>query len=198
MLHDEGWKLFMLLPRKKLEERVFSFQEGTWLRLLLFFSPRPHVRRECFRLGSDRTWELQEGVCHNTGCCARQQSSPTQTSSLFRTSTQEPPLTPGTSAGKSADEILCWDHLPPTSTTRTTRRDLTPPNKFWMSPFLSTLCHGNSDFLVVGCTSPGGAISVQGAHLSCPPPGLPRTVATHPLPFRVGVHRLRWPSKPGC
>ena len=41
------------------------------------------------------------------------------------------------------------NHLPPTSTARTTRRDLARrPTKFWISPFLSTLCHGNSHSLL--------------------------------------------------
>ena len=35
--------------------------------------------------------------------------------------------------------------------------------------------------------------SARRSPVSCPPPPrLPRTMATHPLPLRVGVHRLRW------
>ena len=67
-------------------------------------------------VGPNGSWELQEGVCHSSGCCAWQQGSPTQTPSLLRTPTQEPPFTPGT--------CVVGDHLPPTSTASTTRRDL--------------------------------------------------------------------------
>ena len=90
----------------------------------------------------------------------------TQTPSLLRTSMQEPQFAPGTSVGKSADEMLCCGRAPASdfnSQNHQTRSGSTP-NEFWISPFLSTLCHGNNHSLVVGCTYPGGAIAVQGAH----------------------------------
>ena len=110
-------------------------------------------------LGSSRK------VCHNRSYSARQSGTPTRTPSLLRSSTQEQPFTTGTSAGKNADKML-RSRRPPASDFNNQNhqtRSGSTPNKFWISPFLSTFCHGNNHSLVVGCTSPG-AIAMQGTH----------------------------------
>ena len=142
--------------------------------VVLFFEAKKEKVTWC-----DRTWEFQESVCHNTGCCARQQGTPTQMPSLLRASTQEQPFTTGTSACQSA---------------RTTRRDLArrPTNSGYLRSFRRSAMEIATPSLwaapLLRCHRSGGRSPV-----SCPPPAGPLpTVATRPLPLRVGVHRLRW------